>query len=82
MKPKKFTKTREALAKYDESQPARDQAWARAMSNSDVAMAQKADQEALDLVRKAFLEDTSDRNTWDQVKVVDIHFMRRMTAKE
>lgn len=70
-----------ALKAYDEGQAARDASWEAADTNKAVSACQTADKEALDLVRRAFLEDTKTINRWSGVKVADLNFMRRCAAK-
>lgn len=78
---RKFPHTKAALEIYDAGKPARENAWNRAESNADVDAADAADKAALQLVQKAFHQDTADINSLSHCMLVDLNFMRRMVKE-
>jgi hypothetical protein len=75
-----FTNTRAALKVFDAGKSARDRAWEDAESNADVLAAEKADADALTLLREAYWQDTNDINSRDHR--ADERFMRMMADSE
>jgi hypothetical protein len=69
---------REAIAEYDASATARGNAWAFVASNEDVLACIEADNDALDKVREAFWQLTSDRNSREHAYLADMTFMRKI----
>lgn len=76
-----LTRTRTALAAYDAERPVLDSMFEDAMDAEDARLAMEAEDEAVDAVRKAFLEDTKDRNNWEQVKCCSVSDIRRMAYR-
>lgn len=73
-----FPHTKAALEKYDSTQSDRDFLWENPKSDWDVLHAQNQDQDAIDRVREAFYEDTKDRNSRDNCRVVKLGWLRAL----
>lgn len=70
----------EAINEYDRTAPDREKLWDNVDSNEDVFAAEKADQEALVKVQKAFWEVTQDRNSLESCGRISIDFARKIAA--
>jgi hypothetical protein len=81
MKRLNLERTRKAILEYEEGDDARTDMLRNAQDRAQVEAWEKAEAEALEKLRRAFLEDTSDRNTWSQVKVMDYRDIRQMFEK-
>lgn len=75
-----FTKTAAALIEYDAGKGKRDRMWNAISCTEDVKAAEETEATALAKVQEAFHEDTSDINSRDDCRLVDIGFMRRMAC--
>lgn len=73
--------TTRALAEYDAGEAERDAAFAQASTADETTAWLHAERAALDKVRRAFLEDTKDRNNWSQVQHVDLFYLREQVRK-
>jgi len=69
--------TREALKMYDQDEPRRDALFNDIQTHEDVAVWEKAEQDALNSVRRAFHKDTQHINTEKHCMLVGINFLRR-----
>jgi hypothetical protein len=58
-----FTRTRQALAAYDASEPERRAAWDTIANMADLKACQSADRAAADAVREAFAVDAAGINS-------------------
>lgn len=76
-----FDHTRAALIIYDAGKAERAKNWDDICNDIDVAKAGQADREALELVQRAYYEDTKDINCIHNCLRIDIDFMRRMTIE-
>ena len=76
-----FSNTMAALEIYDKGAADRGFAWGTAEDEWDAKSCFAADDKALELVRRAFHEDTKGKNTWDQAKMADLAFMRQMVER-
>jgi hypothetical protein len=77
-----FTGTRAALAKFDESKVAREEAWANASSDLHCDRALAADKVALEAVQDAFYQDTAAYNRRENCLRLDIGFIRQIATAE
>ncbi len=83
MKPLKLTHTRRALESLDRFKIAYESAWNTLDINNKRALILLAAYEgAENLVRRAFYEDTKDRNCLDNCMLVGINWLRKLVAKE
>lgn len=76
-----FDRTRAALAVYDAGAVERAKNWEDICNDAEVAVAQKADADALDKVRMAFWEDTKEFNSVSSCRQVPLNFMRLCAQK-
>lgn len=76
-----LTNTRRALAVFDAGIPERDRMIAVARTEKETKAWLEAEREALQLVQEAFFADTSDRNSRDHCRLVDIKWLRSLCAK-
>lgn len=72
----------DALSEYDRTRPEREKLWDDVESNEDVAIAEKADKDALVKVQEAFYQVTKNRNSREHCARVDIDFARQVAAIE
>jgi hypothetical protein len=70
-------RTATALAIYDSGAATRARAWDRAMTEEAIMACQERDDEAWSVVTDCFAKDTSDRNSKEQAKLVDVVTLRR-----
>ena len=77
----KVPNTRRALAIYDATWKDRQKLWDAVETDADVAKADAADKEALDNVRRAFYEDTKDRNSLGNCMIATLSYLRELESK-
>lgn len=77
-----FTGTRAALAKFDSTKVAREEAWANASSDLHCDRALAADKVALEAVQEAFYQDTQAYNRRENCLRIDIGFIRQIANGE
>ncbi len=83
MKPLKLTHTRRALESLDRFITAYNAAWDTLDINNKRALILLAAYEgAENVVRRAFYEDTKDRNCLDNCMIVGINWLRELVSKE
>ena len=75
--PRRYPRTRIALAHYDNTWEAR-----AVEHNADMAAWTAADRAALNLVREAFFLDTADRNNRDQAMAAQLDWLREWVAED
>lgn len=67
-----------AIDEYDKTASIREALFEAVRTNDDVIEWVQAEKEAVDKVRRAFYEDTKDRNSKSACMIVDIHTMRQL----
>jgi hypothetical protein len=77
-----LVRTKAALEAYDADEARRDKLLDDVKTDADVAAWEREEEAALEKVRRAFHEDTADRNSWSQAKVVDLATLREWVEKE
>lgn len=80
--PLTLTMTRAALAEFDRTAGEREFLFQHAKTPKDMNDWKFAEARAIEKVRRAFYEDTADRNRWSQCKVVTLSALREMLAQE
>ena len=78
---RKFPATAAALVEFDAGAAERKAAWESAETELAIDKAHEADTAALDLVQRAYHQDTADINSLANCLRVDLAFMRRMAQK-
>jgi len=83
-KPLKLTNTTIALESFDKFVETYNRKWdePKEINNKTALLLLKAYEEAENVVRKAFFEDTKDRNCLENCMLVGINWLREMVAKE
>lgn len=76
-RPRRFPRTRVALAHYDATSEARCFEF-----NASLDIFLAADKAALDIVREAFFLDTADRNRRDQAMGAQLDWLREWVAQD
>lgn len=78
VKKRSFGQSAAAILVFDAGAVQRIRAWSSAECAEDIAVAERADAEALRAVQEAYHQDTSDINSLASCYRVDVDFVRRM----
>ena len=84
LKPLKLTRTKIALESFDRFIEAYNRKWEKTeeINNKTALLLLKAYDAAENVVRRAFYEDSKDRNSLDNCMLVGISWLRELVAKE
>lgn len=74
-----FTRSRAALAEWEEGKPARDRLWATIGSEVEITDAMNVEDEAAKKVKLAFYEDTKHINSLEDVMNIHVQDIKRVT---
>ena len=73
-----MSNTAEALERYDAQQTAIFEKWENAETDEDVDEAERFEKKCVDEVRRAYFEDTKDRNSLDNCMLLSVGWARQL----